>query len=350
MTSDPNNTEIQPAGKHAAKNDTGSSEKKRRKRETTKQHYPLSKTGLLALFFVLLVGAGAGYEYFLLQLQAKQDSNLQASQLALNSRIDTLEQELQSTHTLLEEADKALKSELDTVAETLGRTTLAWRLAEIEYLLTVANHRVILVQDYKTAIAAFQTADQRLSAIEDPGLTSIRKEIANELSLLRSMTEPDLTGMAISLESVANEVEKFPLLFKERVDQATGLKQKARPESWRDMPSAVWEEIKGLVVVRKHQQPSEPLLPPEEAWFLKQNLRLKLEQAQLALLRKDTNLFRSKLENAHKWIQTFFDQDSTAVKNALNLLENLTSVELQLDIPDVSGSLRELRSVMAQRR
>lgn len=326
-----------------------SSTKKQSQREPKKQRNPVSKIALLALLFVLLVGGAAGYEYYLLRIQAKQDADLFVSQQGLKTRLDNLEHELQSTRSSLTEQDRVLKSTMDTVSEQLGRTTRAWRLAEIEYLLTVANHRLNLVRDRKTAIAVFETADKRLEAMGDPGLTSVRKAIANELNLLRGISDPDLTGMSLSLGSLASEVDKFPLLFKERVDQATGLTQKARPESWRDIPAAMWEEIKGLVVIRRHQQPTEPLLPPEEAWFLHQNLRLKLEQAQLSLLRQDTRLFRNNLEDARTWIQTFFDADSAAVKNAVSTLDNLSRVELKPDIPDVSGSLRELRRVLAQR-
>jgi uroporphyrin-3 C-methyltransferase len=154
--------------------------------------------------------------------------------------------------------------------------------------------------------------------------------------------------MALSLSTLASDVEKLPLIFKERVDLALGDKQKSKPESWRELPEAIWEEIKGLVVVRRHQQPTEPLLPPAEAWFLQQNLRLKLEEAQLALLRRETSLFRSKLEEARVWIVTFFDNDSPAVNNATSTLKSLAQVELKINIPDVSGSLRELRRLLTQ--
>lgn len=323
--------------------------KKKTRPVSGKQKYPISKLALLTFLLVLTVGGATGYEFYLIQNQAKYSSDLSQSQNTLQSRISRLEQELQSTSQSLTVENNALKASMDAVSEKLGRTTNAWRLAEVEYLLTVANHRINLVQDRSTAIAVFETADQRLVAIGDPGLLSVRKAIASELNLLRSISEPDLTGMALSLSSLANEVENMPLIFKERVDQATGEKQKARPENWREIPAAMWEEIKGLVVIRRHQQPTEPLLPPTEAWFLHQNLRLKLEQAQLALLRRETTLFRKNLEEANVWIQTFFDNDSAVVNNTTQTLDSLAKVELKLDIPDVSGSLRELRRLLLQR-
>lgn len=371
MNTESNQPEKKSTGKGVVKNDDKDSAEKKEdskkeiavnKAETTKeetkkksrpvskkQKHPISKTALLSLLLVLIVGGVAGYEFYLLENQAKRDSDLSQSQQSLQSSISKLEQEIQQTRSSLTADNKALQASMDTVSAKLGRTTTAWRLAEVEYLLTVANHRLNLVQDRPTAIAVFETADERLKAIGDPGLMSVRKAIANELNLLRSISEPDLTGMALSLSSLANEVEKMPLIFKERVDLATGEEQKAKPESWREIPAAMWEEIKGLVVIRRHTQPTEPLLPPTEAWFLHQNLRLKLEQAQLALLRRDTALFRKNIEEASVWIQTFFDGDSAAVKNATTTLDSLAKVELKLNIPDVSGSLRELRRLLTQR-
>ncbi|WP_455216940.1 uroporphyrinogen-III C-methyltransferase [Kaarinaea lacus] len=340
---------VKKADQKKADDKKESASKKNSTPATTKQKQPVSRIAVLAFLLTLLIGSAAGYEFYLLQLQAKQDSNLVKSQKALQSRINRLEQELQLAHQSLQNENIALKATMDTVSAQLGRTTIAWRLAEVEYLLTVANHRLNLVQDRTTAIAIFETADERLLAIGDPGLLDVRKAIADELNLLRGISEPDLTGMALTLASLAKEVEKMPLIFKERVDLATGNKQRAKPESWREIPAAMWEEIKGLVVIRRHEQPTEPLLSPDEAWFLHQNLRLKMEQAQLALLRRDTSLFRKNLEEANVWIQTFFDADSPVVSNARTTLDSLAGVELKLNLPDVSGSLRVLRRLISQR-
>jgi len=120
--------------------------------------------------------------------------------------------------------------------------------------------------------------------------------------------------------------------------------------NWEELPQAVWEDIKSLVRVRRHQQPIEPLLPPKEAWFLQQNLRLKLEQARLSLLRRDTRQFRQYVGEANSWIESFFDADSPAVRNASVTLRALIRVKLQPRTPDVSGSLRLLRERLLEQK
>ena len=270
-----------------------------------------------------------------------------------------LEQELKNIRQALDRETQARKNSedefvsfklaMEVVATKLGRTSNEWRLAEVEYLLSIANYRLTLTHDRVTAIAIFENADQRIKELGDPAFLKIRKSIKEELISLHAVKEPDLAGMALSLGTLVAEVERLPLVDKERVAVATGQIKDQAPESWQDIPAAVWKDIKSLVVVRRHQQPTEPLLPPAESWFLVQNLRLKLEQARLSLLHRDTVLFRQNLKEANTWISTFFNEESPGVINALKETSALAKIELQPIIPDVSGSLRQLRSLLVER-
>ena len=126
---------------------------------------PFSKTALLGLVIALAASGAAGYEFYLLRLQAKQNATFLQAQNNASTRISGLEQELQATRQAMagevsarekvESEQSALKTVMDSISARLGRTSTAWRLAEVEYLLTVANHRLTLAQDRKTAIAIF---------------------------------------------------------------------------------------------------------------------------------------------------------------------------------------------------
>jgi len=332
--------------------DSKEHKKKTKKGKLKKEKQSISKTALFALLVAVFASAGMGYEYFLLQ----QQQHLTASILSSQNR---LEQNLKNTSQALERESRArinsenefisFKTSIEAVATKLGRTSNEWRLAEVEYLLTIANHRLTLAHDRITAIAIFENADQLIKELSDPALLKIRKLIKEELLLLNAVKEPDLAGMALSLGSLAAKVEDLPLVDKERVAVATGQVKDQAPESWQDIPATVWKDIKSLVVVRRHQQTTEPLLPPAESWFLAQNLRLKLEQARLALLRGNTVLFRQNLNEANTWLKSFFNEESPAVINALKQTSALSKIELSPAIPDVSGSLRQLRSLLVER-
>ncbi|NOX76370.1 MAG: hypothetical protein GXP17_07120 [Gammaproteobacteria bacterium] len=276
-----------------------------------------------------------------LKQQGAELAQLQQSQQAA---AQTLADEVSARQTAQAE-HQALSVAMNTLSEKLGRTTLAWRLAEVEYLLTVANHRLTLAQDIGTAVAVFETADGRLKALGDPALLAVRNMISQEVISLRSLPQPDIAGMALEIGNLALQVNELPLIDKARIAAAvSGDHNLGDVPNWRDIPQAMWKDLKSLVTVRRHQQqPIEPLLPPSETWFLQQNLRLKLEQARLALLRTDTPLFRQYLTEAKTWVTTYFDAESAAVANLQNSLSRLGGEELSPVIPDVSGSLKALR-------
>jgi uroporphyrin-3 C-methyltransferase len=311
------------------------------------------------VFLAALCALGlAGYDFWFLQNQVPVVSRAIETQNSLQTRIDQLEQNLQLANTGLSKEIEARKSEqaehqalssaMQELSAKLGRSTVAWRMAEVEYLLTVANHRLILAQDRETAITIFETADNRLKAIGDTALLKVRKAIADELAALRGMPEVDIPGLALRVGSIAETVGQLPLLDKKRIAVAMSEETKNKSNKWQDILSAMWSDLKSLVQVRRHQQPTEPLLPPSEAWFLYQNLTLKLEQARLAVLRRDTELFRQYINEAVSWMANYFEADSPAVQSSEDTLKSMLNIELQPAVPDVSGSLRLLREAMKQ--
>jgi len=328
--------------------------------------------GVLFLIAVSAIGLAA-YDFWLLRAQtsvntqlANTQSELNNAQLELSStqrefetRINQLGQQLQATKNQLSEEIQARKNErsehqavnaaLQSITEKLGRNSIAWRMAEVEYLLTVANHRLSLAQDRQTAISIFETADSRLEAIADPSLLKVRREIASELTALRAMPVVDIPGLALQIGSLAESVEQLPLMDQKRLAVASEKREGTSSVEWQEIPSVVWNDIKSLVQVRRHQQPTEPLLAPQQAWFLYQNLQLKLEQARLAVLKQNTAVFAQSLEEVSQWLSSYFEAESAAVISMQETVKHLRTVELQPTIPDVSGSLRELRLLMNAR-
>jgi len=319
------------------------------------------------LFLIALSAAGlAAYDFWLLRTQTPVNAQLANVQSEFKTRINQLEQQSQDIKQQLQKAKDQLSTEIQArkseqlehqavnaalqgITEKLGRSTIAWRMAEVEYLLTVANHRLTLAQDRQTAIAVFETADSRLGVIADPSLLKVRKEIASELTALRAMPDVDIPGLALQVGSLAESVEQLPLMDKKRIALATEKRESTSSVEWQEIPTAVWNDIKSLVQVRRHQQPTEPLLPPQQAWFLYQNLQLKLEQARLAVLKQNTTVFVQSLEEVSRWLSSYFEAESAAVISMQETIKNLRMIELQPAVPDVSGSLRELRSVMNAR-
>ncbi len=337
------------------------------------QSAPLNKpTILIAGLGLVVAGAavlGVFYNYSQWQNMASKERALLDEQVQLASALNDVRTQvgelnrlnndvklqIESTKQSIErnrDRQAAMQVSLEHVEElTLqkGHIPLFWKYAEVEYLLTIANHRLILERDFDTAKLALSDADARLKAIGDPALIPIRGKIADEISALKSVDRPDLPGMSARLRSLVENIEQLPLISKDHLLTITTQDQKDREiDSWTELPGTIWQDIKSLVEIKRTDGGIEPLLPPDEKHYLAQNLGLKLEEARIALLNRDTPVFRQNLSDTRVWIERYFDKESPAVTNVINTVNELESVELKPKLPDISGSLRQLRDWIAQ--
>jgi len=249
---------------------------------------------------------------------------------------------------LLEEEVQHLSDATSAIGSRVGIQSTTWIIAEAEYLLTLANHRVSLDKDVKTAIAALQAADQRLKQVGDPALLNVRRQISDEINALRSVDIPDIAGMALELASLAATAEDLPLIIKQREPtlasafSSTG-EATSNIENATGIMNAVWKDIKSLVVIRKNDRPIDVLMAPDQRHFLFQNLILKIETGRLALLRNEPANLKISLDVAHKWLQAYFDQDTAAYANFVATMERIQLAKLTTVYPDITKSVNILR-------
>lgn len=359
-------TTEKPAAQSTAASDTTDKSKSVPKK-TIRQHKKKHIPWLLIFALILIVGLGAGnyWQYQQGQQLITQFAQLNEQQSTLDTHISDLDNgvmEIQNRQKSLaaqadqnESAQRTLRGTLDEMSEqikslatTKGKAPLYWRVSEVEYLLTVANHRLMLERDVQTATTALQDADSRLRVIADPGLIPVREKISQEINQLKSVALPDIPGMAAQLSSVIEGVSTLPFVQKNLM-----LESKSTSETEKEFKGVgnfiktVWQDlVDGLFKVQRSDQPIEPLLPPEEKLYLVYNLELKLEQARIALLNQETALFRTNLEDVEQWVGNYFDQESAPVINLLQTVAQLKQMELRPALPDISASLRELRSWM----
>jgi uroporphyrin-3 C-methyltransferase len=307
----------------------------------------------LALILAAAAGALAVFDFTRWQQQAPENAAVAGDVADLTKQLAVIETAQRETAAGFEEEIRQLKKSEATfntavqeISAKLGRTTVSWRLAEVEHLLTIANARLALDRDRRTALIALENADSKLQLIDDPGLLPVRKHIVADVMALNAIDEPDIAGMALTLGSLTEAVAHLPILAKAPPGDANVEAEDDQPRTWRRMLHAAWEDLKSLVRVRRHDQPVEPLLPPDQEWYLRQNLRLKLEQARLALLSRETVLFRQTLAESGRWLTAFFDPQTPAVASLSKTLDDLGRVELNPELPDISAALRELRGHM----
>jgi len=246
------------------------------------------------------------------------------------------------------ERQDAVEISLNRLYNRIGDSSREWMVSEAEYLLQVANHRLILEDDVKTAISALKLADSRMVSVGDPALLTVREVLAREITALETLPRPDVAGTALALVEIAKKLESLPL--KARIQpEATGSAPTAESpiasDTWGGVPAAMLSAVKGLVTVRYNDRPLEPLLAPKQVQHLHENLQLKLEQARLAILHKNAGLYQANIDMAIEWVNSYFDTSSDETQRVIAKLSELKGARLYIDKPDISQSLRTLKLV-----
>ena len=201
-----------------------------------------------------------------------------------------------------------------------------------------------LEHDIPSATAALEEADRRLQQIDDPILFETRRQLINEITALKLIPHADITGASVTLRNLENQIDQLTLPTSPQASPDTA--QAARDENfW----STAWRELKSLIVIRRTDQTTPPLAQPEQRFFLRHNLRLTLETAQLALLRRDTQAFRSNVSIARNWLGRYFEQNTTT-RLAQESLANIEKINLAPTLPDTTGSLKTLQSWLSRDR
>lgn len=240
---------------------------------------------------------------------------------------------------------------LETLYQELSRSRDDWVLAEVEQTLAIAARELQLAGNVRAALAALQTADARLARSDRPQFLGLRKVIARDIERLKAAPDLDIAGMTLRIDQVIAAVDQMPLLVDGRPSAAAAKPAAGEPEpgwwarSWRK----VWDEFKGLVRVQRLDAADASLLAPESRYFLRENLKLRLLHARLALLQRDEQAFRTDVKAAQGWLTRYFDTRNKAVASAVQTLGALNTAAVNVELPTIADSLNAVRTYKTPR-
>ncbi len=256
----------------------------------------------------------------------------------LQVKIGVLEQKIQ------ESQDQQLA--LEAMYQELARGRDEATLAEIEQLVYFASQQLQLSGNVKAALIALQTAEGRLGRMDKPQFHTLRKVIAKDIERLRASPAVDATGIALRLDELIERIDELPLLPGHPAGQAKSATAKAVAEQpwWKRFGAEVWADFTQLMRIQDTGRRELPLLPPEQAYYARESLKLRLLTARLALLAHDEASYRRDLNAAQEWVQRYFDTHDKDVKAALALLQQLAGSPVRVDVPDISASLDAVRN------
>jgi len=250
---------------------------------------------------------------------------------------------------------------LEALYQELSRNRDEWQLAEIEQVLAIAQQQLQLSGNVRAALLALQLAEGRLARADRAQFLPVRRALARDIERLRAVPPLDLSGISLRIDSLVAAVDALPLAFDERTpkladERAAGAAadkegKTAAPEDGFlvRFGAEVWRELRQLVVVRKVETPEPPLLPPAQAYFVRENLKLRLLNARLAVLTRDEAGYREDLRVSQAWIRRYFDTRSKSAQGVLAQMRQLSSASISFEPPSIAESIEAVRGFKSRR-
>lgn len=290
------------------------------------------------------------------QQRAEEDQQRAVDRLEAQvaQRSDTirrdLSSELSSLRASLQEQEQTLRQQQQRVSDLSVEDRQSWQLAEVQYLLRLANQRLIMTGDTQSAEALLRSADRILRDMDDAALMKLREAVASDLAAVRSVPKLDIEGLYLQLEALIRQTDALVLF--ELPSRAPEV-EAAPAEDWRGRLSegvdAAVEKLSEYIVVSRRDAPIEALMDPQYEGLVRQNMRMLMEQAQVAMISGNEVLYRQSLERAEGWVSQFFKADQQAAQTMKEELAQLRDERVSVELPDLSASLSALDAVLDAR-
>jgi uroporphyrin-3 C-methyltransferase len=237
---------------------------------------------------------------------------------------------------------------LEALYQDLSRSRDEWVLAEIEQILTIASQQLQLAGNAQAALAALQMADARLARSDRPQFIPLRRVFARDMERMKTAPHLDISGFAAKLDQAIASVDSLPLAQDAR-PEAAAVKTSGSEGFWGRLGAELLGELKQLVRIQKVDGAEPALLSPSQAFFLRENLKLRLLNARLSLLARDEAAYRNDLRLAASWLERYFDTRSKAVAAVAGTLKQLGSGGAGVSLPTIGESLAAVRGYKASR-
>lgn len=325
-------------------------------------------------FFLLLIAGGAaassGWLWYQHDQQLRIDREREFRLSASEARVEKLSQELAEQQKQLGQEHGALE-QLGATQQLITESFKAdhkkrWQLAEVEYYTHLAERHLLLTHDVPGALALLETADSILADADDNSLLTVRRALSKDILALKAASKVDIPGLYLRLGAIADRIDNLsmPMLAGGRLHQGEPAKATPAPATpkqestpaeagWKQRVQELWaqgqEKFRTLVTVRHHDEPVKPLLDEQQRTYIRQNLHLFIQQAQLGLLRGEPEVYRKSVGSARDWLARYFQMGNATEYAAIQSeLFSLLNTDIRPATPDLSGSLSAVRQALGK--
>ncbi|MDE1312742.1 uroporphyrinogen-III C-methyltransferase [Vibrio aestuarianus] len=268
---------------------------------------------------------------------------------------DTIAKAAEATHKAevsLAQQQKSIESLQLAVADIKGRRPNDWLLAEADYLVKLAGRKLFLENDVVSATQLMESADQRIAALNDPSLVPLRKAMANDITKLKVIPLVDREGLVLRLTSLQQQVDALPLanaILPEAQQEPVAHVSENINDWQNNLLTSLKEFSENFITFRTRDGNVVPLLSPQQHFYLKENLKAKLETAIKAVYVEQQEIYTTALTTADKWSAAFFNQNDNAVKQFNDTVLQLSKQNIQVEYPVKFETQNKLVDIITER-
>ncbi|MEO9137200.1 MAG: uroporphyrinogen-III C-methyltransferase [Casimicrobiaceae bacterium] len=318
--------------------------------------------GLRALWTIViaavLAGAYALYEQRLVTQSLRGDvaqrlTTTDAAAAQARARESDLANELRDAQAKLALLDvraaefQSQQAALQSLYRDLAPSRDELALSEVEQILVLASQQLTLAGNVQAALAGLQVADGKLARLDRPQLGPLRRALARDMDHLKAVPYVDIAGISIKLDQMIDTIDTLSLAKDERVAPPPTSEVPANDPAWLRFLHGVWNDLRSVIRIEVSDRPPAPLITPQQSFFLRENLRLRLLSARLALLSRDQPSFKADLLAANGWLRRYFDPQNRQVQSTLTTLAQLSAIAMPGEMPDLAASLEAVRTLKA---
>jgi uroporphyrin-3 C-methyltransferase len=305
-------------------------------------------------------------------VKRQQDSGSQATEArTLARQAEAVAREAGAKMALLEArvAETSLqRSQFEDLIQSMARSRDENVLADIDTAIRVALQQAAITGSAEPLVATLRQADERLARYNQPRLERVRRAVAQDLERTRSAGVIDISVLTIRLDDVIRQVDDLPLLSapersatsRPAATAASGAAAKGAATDgpswalslgswWQEYGVSLWREVKSLVRVTRIDHPDAMLMAPEQAYFLREGLKLRLLNARLALLSRQFDAAQADLRDAQAALDRYFDRGSRRVASATDMLRQVASQARLVVVPRPDATLAAIATAAAGR-
>ncbi|GAB2722359.1 uroporphyrinogen-III C-methyltransferase [Halomonas garicola] len=280
------------------------------------------------------------------ELESRLDSGEKDRDQALDDTLDSLRGEFSDYRQSVDETLDKVLTQLSREQDTDERD---WLHAEAAYLLRLANQRLQFEGDVQGSAALLRSADARLKDADNPALTPVRRQISSELAELDAVPKVDSTGLYLALDAQQERIQTLRLDQDVEAQKVESGMEETPTGPFQRQLARFGDELKDLVVIRQHDEALETLITPKQESYLRQSLRLMVEQAQLALLKQEETLYTGSIDDALELLNAYFDTERADTQSVISRLKELKQKQITPELPDISGSQQALAEFIDKR-